>query len=59
MHEFLFDDEGNLRELVAHELPFVIEERGFGWRSKAVELHYADEHGKKTSGSYPATWMDQ
>ncbi|WP_338924527.1 hypothetical protein V0M98_33470 (plasmid) [Pseudomonas silesiensis] len=59
MHEFLFDDEGNLRELIARELPIVIEDRDFSWRSKAVHLHYADEHGKQTSGSYPATWMDK
>lgn len=59
MHEFLFDDDGNLREMVAHELPNVIDERSFTWRSKAVHLHYANEHGKETCGSYPATWMDK
>lgn len=59
MHELLFDDVGNLRSIVAHQLPIVIESAGFGWQSKAVQLHYANEHGEKTSGSYPATWMDK
>lgn len=59
MHEFLFDDNGDLREIVAHQLPHVISERGFGWNCKAVHLYYANEHGKQTSGSYPATWMDK
>lgn len=59
MHEFLFDDDGNLRAIVAHQLPIVINERGFGWDCKAVHLHYANMHGEQTSGSYPATWMDK
>jgi hypothetical protein len=59
LHEFLFDDVGNLREIIAHQLPSVIDERGFSWKSKAVHLHYADMHGQQTSGSYPATWMDK
>lgn len=57
IHEFLFDDVGNLREIIADALPHVIEGAGFGWRSNAVHLHYANVHGLETSGSYPATWM--
>lgn len=59
IHEFLFDDVGNLRTLVAEQLPIVIDAAGFGWKSKAVHLHYANMHGEQTSGSYPATWMDK
>lgn len=59
MHELLFDDVGNLREIIAHQLPHVIAERGFPWNCKAVHLHYANIHGLETSGSYPATWMDK
>lgn len=59
MHDFLFDDNGNLREIVKHQLPFVIYERNFPWDCKAVHLHYANMHGEQTSGSYPATWMDK
>jgi hypothetical protein len=54
---FIFNEDGDVREEVARALPVIIEQRNFGWRSDAVHLHYANEHGRVTRGSYPASWM--
>lgn len=57
MHNFLFDDRGNLRMFIQRVLGDLLKGKQWDWRCDAIRLYYAHEHGKKTSDSYPATYM--
>lgn len=57
IHHFLFDDRGNLIPFLQKMLADLLKTKQWDWRCDAVRLYFANELGKKTSGSYPATYM--
>lgn len=57
IQSFLFDEDSSLNEFLHTLLAELISAKGWGWSCDAVRLYYAQEHGKNTSRSYPATYM--
>lgn len=57
IHNFIFDDKDSLIPFLQKLLADLLKMKQWDWRCDAIRLYYAQEHGKQTSGSYPATYM--
>ncbi len=57
LYNLLFNEDGSLIYEAANELEIYIQVKKFPAICDAVKLYYAQKHGSKTNGSYPAVYM--
>ena len=57
IHNFLFDEDGNLNYGMDMELQTFINDNHCPWHSDIVKLYWAEQMGINTKGSYPAIYM--